>query len=250
MPTPVKKSIPQAFRDRFSAEAVKPHTNGRHKPNGDGDELTSHLAENIPFDNGTESDDEPADVIESDDAPPRDGPGSEENNAHLREVYLRAARELAVEHVPEGEELPPDVAADPFKREAVERHRERLKRDARFFTAIEEMMKLSAELPFPIQVYPPVVCDYIRAWSASLLCSHDLLAVPLLAVAGAATGRSGRRLQVKDGWRESSCLWAVCIASSSDGKSPALSAVECFYQDRQKAELLKWQGLNEEFKKR
>lgn len=101
-------------------------------------------------------------------------------------------------------------------------------------------LKKDIENPFPIQVFPRAIQNYIDAWAASIFCRHDLIALPLLGVAGAATGRSGRRLLVKPGYAESSCLWVVCLAASSDGKSPAMNAACNFYLDRQREENRKW----------
>ena len=74
---------------------------------------------------------------------------------------------------------------------------------------------------------------YIEACAKSIHCPTDLLAGPMLAVSGAAIGRAGRRLKVKDGWKVTSCLWVAGLNSSSGGKTPALNAVENFYEDRQ-----------------
>ena len=93
---------------------------------------------------------------------------------------------------------------------------------------------------FPIHVFPSLLRQYIRACARSIHCPVDLLAGPMLAVAGAAIGRSGRRLRVKDGWDVTSCLWIAAILSSSGGKTPALNACENFYDDRQEAEYWKY----------
>lgn len=98
---------------------------------------------------------------------------------------------------------------------------------------------------FPLHVFPPLLRRYVEAGARSIHCPTDLLAVPLLAVAGAAIGRSGRRLKVKDGWTTSSCLWAVAMTDSSGGKTPALNAVENWYDDRQEAEYLMWKAAKD-----
>lgn len=103
-------------------------------------------------------------------------------------------------------------------------------------TALEEQSKA----PFPLQVLPRFLREYVKAWATSLTCSFDMLAAPMLGVAGAAIGRSGRRLRVKDGWTESSCLWTVTISESSEGKTPALNAVDEFYTDRQAEAVDQW----------
>ena len=112
-------------------------------------------------------------------------------------------------------------------------------RDGRLLFIIEKL--LEADRPsFPIHVFPSLLRQYIWACARSIHCSADLLAGPMLAVAGAAIGRSGRRLRVKDGWDVTSCLWIASILSSSGGKTPALNKVENFYDDRQEAEYWKY----------
>jgi hypothetical protein len=93
---------------------------------------------------------------------------------------------------------------------------------------------------FPLWVFPELIRNYIETNARSIHCSPDLLAVPLLAVAGAAIGRSGRRLKVKDSWTTSSCVWTACLNESSGGKTPAMNAVQNFYIDRQAAEIEGW----------
>lgn len=100
---------------------------------------------------------------------------------------------------------------------------------------------------FPLHVFPPFIRRYIAACAESIHCPPDLLAIPLLSVAGAAIGRSGRRLKVKDGWTTTSCLWTAVLATSASGKTPALSAVESFYNERQKAEVLRYEQAKEAY---
>jgi len=117
-----------------------------------------------------------------------------------------------------------------------------LQRDERDRCLINALLNLSGQLSFPVQVFPSVIQEYIVRWSGALGCSVDLLAVPLLSIAGAAIGRSGCRLQVNESWTESSCLWTAAIASSGDGKTPALSATANFYVDHQTALMREWEA--------
>jgi hypothetical protein len=96
---------------------------------------------------------------------------------------------------------------------------------------LEATLKQEMKSPFPLWVFPKAVQNFINANVVAIPCSPALIAVPLLAVAGAAIGRAGKRLLVKGGWSCSSCLWTICLAQSSDGKSPALSAADCWYTD-------------------
>jgi hypothetical protein len=164
--------------------------------------------------------------------PPRPG-----RNGHggLAE-YLRSGRGARLR------EGTADAAVRESDRQLDEEERALVEADPQFVKLLSLALELADDKQFPLWVFPRFIRDYVAAWSVSLYCSPALLAVPLLAVAGAATGRLGRRLRVKDGWEVSSCLWAVCLAPSSDGKSPALNAVQNFYDDRQDAEMAAWQA--------
>lgn len=119
---------------------------------------------------------------------------------------------------------------------------ERAPEEARNFVRFLNLLGNESDRPgFPLQVFPPLIRRYITSCSSSIHCTPDLVAVPLLAVAGAATGRSGRKLKVKDGWSVTSCLWTVCVTDSSGGKTPALNAAQNFYEDRQQAEDIAYQ---------
>lgn len=135
------------------------------------------------------------------------------------------------------------LASIPGAREALKRiNNEALRRNAEDDDAtlarFERTLDKAFDRPptFPLHVFPSFVRQYLKACSKSIHCPIDLLAVPLLSIAGAATGRSGRRLKVKEGWQVSSCLWAACMLASSGGKTPALNAVQNFFDDKQEAE--------------
>jgi Protein of unknown function (DUF3987) len=115
------------------------------------------------------------------------------------------------------------------------------------FEALVEMLQ-AGPVEFPDYVFPSFVSNLIHAGARSIHCPDDLLAVPLLAVAGAAIGRSGRWLQVKDGWVTSSCLWAVVLNESGGGKTPALNAIQGFYVKRQAEEFRRWHDAMEMYK--
>jgi hypothetical protein len=129
----------------------------------------------------------------------------------------------------------------------ITREKKARERDNRVLAMLSKVLAMAADMPFPIQVFPRSIRIYIKRWAASICCSLDLIAVPLLGAAGAAIGRSGRRVLVKPGYTESSCLWTICIAPSSDGKSPALSAANNFYVDRQWEELRAWQYAQKQY---
>jgi hypothetical protein len=69
-------------------------------------------------------------------------------------------------------------------------------------------------------VLPKRVQAFITTVADAVGCPVDLVAVPALVAAGAAIGNAVE-LEVKPGWHERACLWALNIARSGDGKSPA-----------------------------
>ena len=81
---------------------------------------------------------------------------------------------------------------------------------------------LPAVPAFPLELIPAAVADYWRAAAASLHVPIDYVAVPGLALLGAAVGRS-RSASVKRTYSKSPLLWCVLIAPPSGGKSPALA---------------------------
>jgi hypothetical protein len=78
--------------------------------------------------------------------------------------------------------------------------------------------------PFPLDVLPGPVARFVREGAAAIGCPPDFLAVPALAVAGGAIGRSAS-LRLKDGYFASATIFAACIGPPSDGKTPALDSV-------------------------
>lgn len=100
---------------------------------------------------------------------------------------------------------------------------------------------------FPDDVFPPMITEYIGLWAKAIYCPVELIAVPLLAVAGAAIGLAKRKAVLHESRTASSCLWAVCLCRSGSGKTPALKAVMNFYrthdealQEQYEQDLEKW----------
>jgi hypothetical protein len=76
--------------------------------------------------------------------------------------------------------------------------------------------------PFPLCPFPAKVADYWSAVAESLAVPVDYVAVPGLALLGAAVGRS-RAAEVKPGYSESPLFWVVVIAPPGGTKSPSLT---------------------------
>jgi hypothetical protein len=95
--------------------------------------------------------------------------------------------------------------------------------------------------PFPLDVYPPAAVRLIEAGARSIGCPPDLLALPALAVAGVAIGRSANLL-LKDGYFVSASIYALCVGHPGDGKSPALGMVVSPLRDIDGEHFARWKS--------
>lgn len=77
-------------------------------------------------------------------------------------------------------------------------------------------------LEFPLHVFPAPLRDFAVEAAAAIPCPVDYVAVPMLAIAGAAIGAS-RALEIKHGRTERPCLYAAVVGPPSCGKTPCLS---------------------------
>jgi hypothetical protein len=75
--------------------------------------------------------------------------------------------------------------------------------------------------PFPDDVFPKAVSEFVRMAADSIGCDAGLIGVPLLSALAAAIGNT-RRVQLKQGWTEPSILWTVIVGESGSHKSPAM----------------------------
>jgi hypothetical protein len=73
---------------------------------------------------------------------------------------------------------------------------------------------------FPLDVLPGPARRLVEESARSLGCAPDLIAVPLLAVLGAAIGTRWC-LEVKPGWLEYGNIYAAVVADPGSAKSPA-----------------------------
>jgi hypothetical protein len=78
--------------------------------------------------------------------------------------------------------------------------------------------------PFPTEVFPGPLADFLQRASTALPCPPDFLGVSMLAVLGTALGNTCR-LQVKEGWIEAPRIYSALIARPGERKSPALELV-------------------------
>jgi hypothetical protein len=75
-------------------------------------------------------------------------------------------------------------------------------------------------VPFPVDVFPPAIAEYVAEGSTALGVPADFIAGPLLAYAGATIG-SRLTLTPKPGWSERPIVWTVVVGGPGSGKSPA-----------------------------
>lgn len=78
--------------------------------------------------------------------------------------------------------------------------------------------------PFPVDVLPDPVARLVTEGAAAIGCPPDFLALPALAVAAGAIGRSVS-LNLKPGYFAPASIFGACVGPPSDGKTPALKAV-------------------------
>jgi hypothetical protein len=93
--------------------------------------------------------------------------------------------------------------------------------------------------PFPVEALPKAVRQYVEGSAAAIGCDPALVALPVLAVLGAAVGNS-RRIQLKKGWTEPAVVWATVLAPSGELKSPAFDAALAHVRRLQDAAVAEW----------
>lgn len=79
-------------------------------------------------------------------------------------------------------------------------------------------------VPFPTEALPKAAADLVRAGADSLQVDHAMLAPLALAAMAAAIGNA-RTISLHASWHEPAVLWAIVVAPSGSGKSPALELV-------------------------
>jgi hypothetical protein len=74
--------------------------------------------------------------------------------------------------------------------------------------------------PFPTDLLPSAVRDYVVQTADGMACDPSLVALPMLAGLAAAIGNT-RTIALKDDWEEPSILWVAIVADSGSLKTPA-----------------------------
>lgn len=78
--------------------------------------------------------------------------------------------------------------------------------------------------PFPTDTLPRAAATLVRAGAAAMQVDEGMIAPLALAAMSAAIGNA-RVIELFASWREPAVLWAVVVAPSGSGKSPALELV-------------------------
>jgi len=88
-------------------------------------------------------------------------------------------------------------------------------------TAQEQLPRtVLAWQPFPVELMPSAVRDYVKQTAEGMACDPTLVAVPMLAGLAAAIGNT-RTIMLNDDWVEPSILWLAVVADSGSLKTPA-----------------------------
>lgn len=85
----------------------------------------------------------------------------------------------------------------------------------------EEEVANTGWQPFPINLLPEPMANYVQAAAAALHCDEAMFALPMICSLGGLVGAT-RRVQLKPTWQEPSVFWGAIIADSSSLKTPAL----------------------------
>jgi hypothetical protein len=102
--------------------------------------------------------------------------------------------------------------------------------------------------PFPVEVFPEPVREYVLASAAAIGCCPSFVALPLLSCLAAAIG-SAKRLKLKSGWLARSILWTMTVGESGTAKSPASRAAVRFTQEYEQRMVRQYDAELAEFKR-
>lgn len=100
--------------------------------------------------------------------------------------------------------------------------------------------------PFPVDVLPSPIREFIQVASKSIRCNSSFVALPVLSVVVAAIGNT-RRVQLKRGWTEPSIIWTVIVGESGTLKTPAFRLVQKPIREIQAKALKEHEASTEEY---
>jgi hypothetical protein len=87
---------------------------------------------------------------------------------------------------------------------------------------------------FPLSSLPPSLRGLVQQAATSIGCAPEFIAVPMLAILGAAIGNS-HVVEIKKGWTEPAVLYVAVVADSGEKKTPALKVAAAPAKRRQMA---------------
>lgn len=95
-------------------------------------------------------------------------------------------------------------------------------------------------VPFPLDALPAVLREIVVNYSSAIGCDSAFVAMPMLPMLASCIGNA-RRIQLKRSWNEPPILWALTVASSGTGKTPAFDAVMKPLMKRQQRAVAEYQ---------
>jgi hypothetical protein len=87
--------------------------------------------------------------------------------------------------------------------------------------------------PFPVDVFPPILAEYVASVARAMPCPVDYVALPLLAACGSLLG-DRRILRAGLDWKSAPNVWVVIIGQTGALKTPAMQAGLKFLFDVQR----------------
>jgi len=90
--------------------------------------------------------------------------------------------------------------------------------------------------PFPTELLPRVLRNYVREIADSIQCDESFVALPLLVTVATAIGAT-RRLRLSSTWNAPAILWACLLGASGCKKSPPLNQVKSLLGELQNVAL-------------
>lgn len=102
--------------------------------------------------------------------------------------------------------------------------------------------------PFPVEVLPKTLRDFVEEHAAAIGCDVSMLALPALASCAGAIGTT-RTIYIKRGWIEPAILWLLVVSRSGSLKTPAFKhSLRPLYQ-AQTARFQEYEATVKEFER-
>lgn len=86
--------------------------------------------------------------------------------------------------------------------------------------AVSNATRLDAYQPFPTEVLPFPLREFVQEGARAIGCDEAFVALPVLPVVASCIGNT-RRIELKRGWQEPPVIWTGVVSESGTQKSPA-----------------------------